>query len=93
MLQSALEKEVDDFLGRGRYQRTTDQWYLNGHLPKRTIGVGVGAVDVSLPECERCTKAVSRTDSVRDRGELSAAVADSGALMVRLYVERQANVI
>ena len=51
MLQSALEKEVDDFLGRGRYQRTTEQQrgYRNGHLPKRTIGVGMGAVEVSLP--------------------------------------------
>ena len=50
MLQSALEKEVDEFLGRGRYERTTEQrGYRNGHLPKRSIGVGMGAVEVSLP--------------------------------------------
>src|SRR5438128_3629168 len=44
MLQDALEAEVDDFLGRRRYQRTDEQrGYRNGHLPERTIGVGMGA--------------------------------------------------
>jgi transposase-like protein len=52
MLQAALELEVDDFLGRRRYQRTgggDHRGYRNGHLPERTIGVGMGAVEVSLP--------------------------------------------
>ena len=50
MLQSALEKEVDDFLGRQRYQRTDEpRGYRNGHLPKRSIGVGMGDVEVSVP--------------------------------------------
>jgi len=50
MLQDALEAEVDEFLGRRRYQRTDAQrGYRNGHLPERTIGVGMGAVDVRLP--------------------------------------------
>ena len=50
MLQSMLEAEVDDFLGRRRYQRTGDyRGYRNGHLPQRTIGVGMGAVEISLP--------------------------------------------
>ena len=50
MLQDALEAEVDDFLGRRRYQRTDEyRGYRNGHLPERTIGVGMGAVEVSLP--------------------------------------------
>jgi transposase-like protein len=50
MLQNALEAEVDDFLGRPRYQRTDQKrGYRNGHLPERTIGVGMGAVEVSLP--------------------------------------------
>jgi hypothetical protein len=44
MLQSMLEAEVDDFLGRRRYQRTGEyRGYRNGHLPQRTIGVGMGA--------------------------------------------------
>jgi putative transposase len=50
MLQSALEAEVDEFLGRRRYQRSDEnRGYRNGHLPERTIGVGMGAVDVRLP--------------------------------------------
>jgi putative transposase len=50
MLQTALELEVDDFLGRVRYQRSSQyRGYRNGHLPERTIGVGMGAVEVSLP--------------------------------------------
>ena len=49
MLQAVLEEEVDEFLGRRRYQRTDEQrGYRNGHLPKRTIGVGMGAVEVRL---------------------------------------------
>src|SRR5438552_5467812 len=50
MLRDMLEAEVDDFLGRRRYQRTGEyRGYRNGHLPERTIGVGMGAVEVSLP--------------------------------------------
>jgi putative transposase len=50
MLQDALEKEVDEFLRRERYQRAGEyRGYRNGHLPERTIGVGMGAVEVSLP--------------------------------------------
>jgi transposase-like protein len=50
MLQDALEAEVDDFLGRRRYQRSDEKrGNRNGHLPERTIGVGMGAVEVRLP--------------------------------------------
>lgn len=50
MLQAMLEVEIDDFLGRQGYQRTCEyRGYRNGHLPKLTIGVGMGAVEVSLP--------------------------------------------
>ena len=60
MLQSALEKEVDDFLGRRRYERTDEQrGYRNGHLPKRTIGVGMGAGEVSLPAVSEVRTQVS----------------------------------
>jgi hypothetical protein len=44
MLQDALEAEVDDFLGRRRYQRTEEQrGYRNGHLPERTIKITFSA--------------------------------------------------
>jgi putative transposase len=60
MLQAALELEVDDFLGRARYQRTGEyRGYRNGHLPERTIGVGMGAVEVSLPRVSDVPPAVS----------------------------------
>src|SRR5260370_14092379 len=50
MLQDALEAEVDDFLGRRRYERTDDnRGYRNGYLPERTTGVGMGAREISLP--------------------------------------------
>lgn len=50
MLQSALEEEVDEFLGRRRYQRQGEhRGYRNGHLPERAVGVGMGAVEVRLP--------------------------------------------
>jgi putative transposase len=60
MLQDALEAEVDEFLGRRRYQRTDDnRGYRNGHLPERTIGVGMGAVEVRLPRVSDVPPAVS----------------------------------
>jgi putative transposase len=41
LLQDALEAEVDEFLGRRRYQRTREnRGYRDGHLPERSIGVG-----------------------------------------------------
>jgi len=89
MLQSALEKEVDDFLGRHRYQRTEEQrGYRNGHLPKRSIGVGMGAVEVSLPRVSDVPKEVSQSGfqseivtSYQRRSRTQAR------LMVRLYLE------
>jgi transposase-like protein len=60
MLQDALEREVDDFLGRGRYQRTDAyRGYRNGHLPERTLGVGMGAVDLRLPRVSEVPREVS----------------------------------
>jgi transposase-like protein len=50
LLQAALEAEVNELLGRSRYQRAPEfRGYRNGHLPERTIGVGMGAVEVRVP--------------------------------------------
>ena len=89
MLQSALEKEVDDFLGRHRYQRTDEhRGYRNGHLPKRSIGVGMGAVEVSLPRVSDVPKEVSpdgfQSEIVSSYQRRSRTQA---RLMVRLYLE------
>ena len=93
MLQSALEKEVDEFLGRGRYERTTEQrGYRNGHRPKRSIGVGMGAVEVSLPRVSDVPKEVSpdgfQSEIVASYQRRSRTQA---RLMVRLYLEGLAS--
>ncbi len=50
MLEAALRAEVDNFLGRVRYQRGEEfREYRNGYLPERSIGVGMGAVTVRQP--------------------------------------------
>jgi len=50
LLQAALRVEVDNFLQRGRYQSGGEfRGYRNGHLPERSVGVGMGAVTVRQP--------------------------------------------
>ena len=50
LLQVMLEAEVEAFLGRGRYERGGDfRGYRNGHQPPRSVGVGMGAVEVRMP--------------------------------------------
>jgi hypothetical protein len=78
MLQDALEAEVDDFLGRRRYQRTEDKrGNRNGHLPERTIGVGMGAVEVKLPRVSDVPTDVRRLP-LRNRLALPASLAHPG---------------
>ncbi|MGH7776399.1 MAG: hypothetical protein ACREPI_04380, partial [Candidatus Dormibacterales bacterium] len=43
-LQVALEQEVEEFLGRLRYERSAEfRGHRNGHLPARQIGVGMSS--------------------------------------------------
>ena len=50
LLQAMLEAEVDEYLGRPRYQRSGEfRGYRNGRLPGRTVGVGMGAVEIRAP--------------------------------------------
>ncbi len=50
MLQTALEVEVDDFLGRARYARRAGrQGYRNGKGKPRKVAVGCGTVTVQAP--------------------------------------------
>ncbi len=93
MLQAALELEVDDFLGRARYQRTNEyRGYRNGHLPERTIGVGMGAVEVSLPRVSDVPPEVSgdgfHSDIVSRYQRRSRT---QGRLLARLYLEGLAS--
>ena len=93
MLQDALEAEVDDFLGRRRYQRTdAKRGNRNGHLPERTIGVGMGAVEVRLPRVSDVPPEVSpdgfHSEIVSRYQRRSRTQA---RLMARLYLEGLAS--
>src|SRR6478609_2684854 len=89
MLQDALEAEVDDFLGRRRYQRTEDKrGNRNGHLPERTIGVGMGAVEVKLPHVSDVPTEVSPAgfhSEIVSRYQRRSRT--QARLMARLYLE------
>jgi hypothetical protein len=50
MLAEALELEVDEFLQRARYARGRQfRGYRNGRAPERTVGTGMGQVQVKMP--------------------------------------------
>lgn len=52
LLQKALEAEVDDFLGRGRYERCPDgavTGYRNGYEPK-TVHTAEGSLTLQVPQ-------------------------------------------
>ena len=51
MLAAGLEEEVNEFLGRGRYERGEEfRGYRNGYHPSRELTVGVSAVEVRVPD-------------------------------------------
>src|SRR5438270_1881338 len=93
MLRDMLEAEVDDFLGRRRYQRTGEyRGYRNGHLPERTIGVGMGAVEVSLPRVSDVPPEVSPDgfhSEIVSRYQRRSRT--QGRLLARLYLEGLAS--
>lgn len=52
LLQKALEAEIDDFLGRGRYERSVDgglRGYRNGYEPK-TVHTADGSLTLQVPQ-------------------------------------------
>jgi putative transposase len=93
MLQRALEAEVAEFLGRDRYERRGEfRGYRNGSLPKRTIGVGMGAVEVRVPRVSDVPTEVApegfRSEIVEGYQRRSRTQA---RLLVRLYLEGMAS--
>ena len=53
VFQTALEAEVEEFLGRARYQRRGDAdrpGSRNGHQPPMTLKTTMGAVELQRPE-------------------------------------------
>jgi transposase-like protein len=93
MLQRALEAEVTEFLGRERHERSEEfRGYRNGYLPERTIGVGMGAVEVKVPRVSEVPAEVSpegfRSEIVEVYQRRSRTQA---RLLVRLYLEGMAS--
>jgi len=53
MMQSAIEAEVNAFLGRERYERRSDEdrpGYRNGHQPPTTVKTTMGTVELTRPK-------------------------------------------
>jgi len=87
MLQSMLEVEVDDFLGRLRYRRDGEfRGYRNGHMPARTIGAGMGAVEIRAPRVSDVPESSDPFASqIVERYQRRSATQQR--LLVRLYLE------
>jgi transposase-like protein len=86
MLRRALEAEVQEFLGRERYQRGPEfRGYRNGHGRERTVGIGTWAVPVKVPRVSD-TPAGSPFESavLPKRTRLSM---ETQKLFARLYLE------
>ena len=52
MIQAALEMEVEEFLQRAKYDKTTAadfRGYRNGHHKERTVSTAVGGLNVKVP--------------------------------------------
>ena len=50
LLMAVMEEEVQEFLGRKRYERgEKNRGYRNGYGKQRTIAMGMGSINVHLP--------------------------------------------
>jgi len=61
ILAATLEKEVEEFLGRIKYQRTGEfRGYRNGYGKSRQVAIGYGNVEVQVPRVSDVPKEVSQ---------------------------------
>lgn len=88
-LQAALEQEVEEFLGRVRYERGPEfRGHRNGHLPARTVGVGTGSVEVRVPRISDVPMEISPDGySSRIVRRYERRTRTQARLLVRLYLE------
>ena len=91
MLAGVLDAEVQDFLGRLRYQRADEfHGYRNGYLPERTIGVGMGGVKVRVPRVSDVPEGMEPFHSeIVERYERQSKTQQR--LFARLYLEGLAS--
>lgn len=87
MLASALEEEVNAFLGRTRYERTKPyRGYRNGYHPTRQVTVGLAPVEVRVPRVAKVPAEVGGFQSPIVR-RYERASASTQQLLARLYLE------
>jgi len=87
MLQRALEAEVDEFLGRERYQRGQEfRGYRNGHGRQRTVAIGSWGVPVQVPRVSDTPPSTPQFESrvLPKRKRMSH---ETQKLFARLYLE------
>jgi putative transposase len=89
ILMAALEEEVNEFLGRFRYQRSREfRGYRNGYLPPREVTIGFGAVEVRAPRVAKVPPEVApqgfQSQIVR---RYERASETTRRLFARLYLE------
>ena len=89
ILMAALEEEVNEFLGRLRYQRRKEfRGYRNGYLPPREVTIGFGAVEVRMPRVAKVPPEVApqgfQSQIVR---RYERASETTRRLFARLYLE------
>lgn len=89
MLAEALELEVDEFLQRARYVRgQAFRGYRNGHAPERTVGIGMGQVQVRMPRVSDVPAGVAANGfESRIVGRYQRASEQTQRLLAQLYLE------
>ena len=67
MLQAALDREVNEFLARARYQRSASEegfrGYRNGAAKERKITIGSGTIKVKMPRVSETPETVEPFES------------------------------
>jgi len=91
MLQWAVEKELAEFLGRDRYERSGEfRGYRNGHLEARAVGTGMGAVEVRMPRVSDVPEGAARFASeIVEKYQRQSKTQQR--LFARLYLEGLAS--
>lgn len=87
MLRAAMEAEVEEFLGRARYERgCAFRGYRNGYAPGRTVAVGLGKVAVQPPRVRATPPAVGPFQS-RILAAYQRTSRTTKRLLTQLYLE------
>ena len=87
MLEEALEAEVEEFLGRQRYERGQDfRGYRNGHQRPRELAIGSWSVEIRAPRVSDIPEGMPKFESkvVRKQRRLTE---ETQQLFTRLYLE------